>query len=84
MHAEAVCDTLAKFYIEWSWELEQVGNLKKAEQTFNLGLQKVAGNGGGLESREILATKHKQFQARVMKKMLEKSNDESEMEAAAG
>ena len=76
MFSEGVCDKLAKFYIEWAWALEQVNALKKAEQTFNLAKEKVVEN----DELELLEIKHKQFQARVMKKMLEKDdlNEESE------
>ena len=75
MYSEAVCDKLARFYVEWAWQLEQVNSYKKAEQTFNLALQKIEQH-----EKEFLEMKHKQFQARVMKKMLEKSNDDVETE----
>ena len=72
MHTEGVCRKVSKFYIEWAWELEQVNNFKKAETTFKLAYDNVENP----EDLEILKIKHKQFQARVMKKMLEKSDDE--------
>ena len=71
MYSEGICDKLAKFYIEWAWELEQVNSFKKAEQTFNMGLSKIERQ----EEKEVLEIKHKQFQARVMKRMLEKDDE---------
>lgn len=72
MHSVEVCDRLAKFYIEWAWELEQVNNFKRAEQIFAIAEDKISSDS---EERETLELKHKQFQARVMKKMLEKPDD---------
>ncbi len=71
MHAEGVCDQLAKFYTEWAWQLEQVNNLKKAEATFKMALERVLLR----EEIDLVEMKHKQFQARVMKKMLEQSSE---------
>ena len=76
MQSVQVCDKLAKFYIEWAWELEQVNNFKKAEQIFGAASDKIT----DAEEKEVLASKHKQFQARVMKKMLEKSDSEEPLE----
>ena len=70
MYSEGVCDQVAKFYIEWAWELEQVNNFKKAEQVFNNSMKKVT----DVEDQELLKSKHKQFQTRVMKRMLETSD----------
>ena len=72
MYTEGVCDQVAKFYIELAWELEQRNNFKKAEQTFKVAGQKITNR----EDIELVLTKHKQFQARVMKRMLETSSDE--------
>ena len=71
MYSEGVCDQVAKFYIELAWELEQRNNFKKAEQTFKVAGQKITNS----EDKELVLTKHKQFQARVMKRMLETSSD---------
>ena len=72
MHTERICEKVAKFYVEWAWELEQVNNFKKAEATFKLAYETISDTEGALDSLKI---KHKQFQARVMKRMLEKSDD---------
>ena len=65
MQSEGLCDKVAKYYIEWSWELERLNSFKKAEQTFNLALAKI----DNPADREVIEIKHKQFQARVMKRM---------------
>ncbi len=80
IHNASLFDMLPKFYIEWAWELEQVGNYKKAEQTFKIAKKAIV---GPPEARDALDTKHKQFQARVMKRMLEQSTDDAEQAAAA-
>ena len=72
MYSEGVCDQVAKFYIELAWEQEQRNNFKKAEQTFKVAGLKITNS----EDKELVLTKHKQFQARVMKRMLETSSDE--------
>ena len=72
MHTEKICQKVPKFYVEWAWELEQVNNFKKAETTFKLAYETIGDQEDNLDS---LKAKHKQFQARVMKKMLEKSDD---------
>ena len=77
MQSEGLCDKVAKYYIEWSWELERLNSFKKAEQTFNLALAKI----DSPADREVIEIKHKQFQARVMKRMLEKSGDDEVFEA---
>ena len=77
MQSEGLCDKVAKYYIEWSWELERLNSFKKAEQTFNLALAKI----DNPADREVIEIKHKQFQARVMKRMLEKSGDDEVFEA---
>ena len=58
MYSEGVCDEVPKFYIEWAWELEQVNNFKKAEQTYKLSMEKISHT----EHQDLLKTKHKQFQ----------------------
>ena len=72
MQSEGLCDKVAKYYIEWSWEQERLNDLKKAEQTFKLALSKIENT----SDRELIQIKHKQFQARVMKKMIEKNDDD--------
>ena len=72
MHTENICQKVPKFYVEWAWELEQVNNFKKAEATFKLAYEVI---GDQEENLDSLKAKHNQFQARVMKKMLEKSDD---------
>ena len=76
LQTEGLFDKIPKFYIEWSWELECLNSYKKAEQTFKLALEKVDS-----EDRELVEIKHRQFQARLMKKMLEKSGDDEVFEA---
>ena len=80
MYSEGVCDQVAKFYVEWAWELEQVNNFKKAEQTFNISMKKVT----DVEDQEILKNKHKQFQTRVMKRMLETSDNDADQDQPGG
>ena len=72
MFSEEVCHKLAKFYIEWAWHLEQISNYKKAEQTFKTAYDHIQDT---LEL-DLVKIKHKQFQARVMKKMLEKDPED--------
>ena len=42
MQSEGLCDKVAIYYIEWSWEQERLNDLKKAEQTFKLALSKIS------------------------------------------
>ena len=76
MQSEGLCDKVAKYYIEWSWEQERLNSLKKAEQTFKLALSKIENT----SDRELIQIKHKQFQARAMKKMIEKQEDDNVFE----
>ena len=71
MHSNQLCTALPEFYINWAWYLEEDGNYKKAEQAFKAGVQMVDRND---EKFELLETKHRQFQARVMKRMVNNSD----------
>ena len=86
MHANKQCTNLPEFYVAWSWELEQVGKFKEAESTFRTGLEMLDRDD---PKYATLEGKHKQFQARVMKKMMEKDdcdgpNGRSEERSALG
>ncbi len=66
MSANGLCTALPDFYVNWAWELERVGNFKKAEAVFQKGL------GGAVPAgpdRDALAKKHEHFQARAMKQV---------------
>ena len=72
---------LPEFYINWSWHLEQSGNFKKADQVFNAGVEKVDRSNPKFETLEI---KHRQFQARVMKRMVDTNSISNEPPVSSG
>lgn len=73
MSTQNLCTALGQFYDCWAYELELMGNFKKAELVYQRGLQQP-----GLDDHAALDTKHKQFQARVMKHVLEEQENEEE------
>lgn len=58
----------AKFFIDWAWELEQLGNLKKADNVLMEGLKRRA------EPIENLQTYQKDFERRFVNKVKEVSD----------
>ena len=75
MHSNNLCTKLPEFYVHWAWALEQIGNYKKAEQAFKAGVEMVDRGDPKFESMEV---KHRQFQARVMKRMVEQNCEQNE------
>ena len=80
MHGHAQCTSLPEFYVAWSWELEQVGKVKEAEMNFRTALDLI-GNDPAHPKYEAVESKHRQFQARVMKRVVE---DGGQSAASAG
>ena len=72
MHTNNLCTKLPEFYIHWSWQLEESGHYKKAEQAFKAGQEMVDRDDPKFELMEM---KHRQFQARVMKRMVTNSEE---------
>ena len=42
MHSQSICSGLAQFYEAWAFVLESVGNTKKADEVYNLGIYRKA------------------------------------------
>jgi hypothetical protein len=42
MHSQSVCSQLANFYESWAYILEGLGNVKKADEVYSLGIAKTA------------------------------------------
>ena len=80
MHEHAQCTTLPEFYVSWSWELEQVGKYKDAERNYRVALN-LLNNDPNHPKYEGVETKHRQFQARVMKRMVEGGAQEAGAES---
>ena len=80
MHEHAQCTTLPEFYVSWSWELEQVGKYKDAERNYRVALN-LLNNDPNHPKYEGVETKHRQFQARVMKRMVEGGANEAGAES---
>ena len=70
MHSHGQCTSLPEFYVAWSWEQEQVGKVKEAEMNFRTALD-LCSNDPGHPKHEGVETKHRQFQARVMKRLVQ-------------
>ena len=71
MFSNQLCTKLPDFYINWAWQLEENGFIKKAEQAFKSGIDMVDHNDPKFE---VMENKHRQFQSRVMKKMVNDSD----------
>ena len=71
MFTSQLCTKLPDFYINWAWQLEENGLIKKADQAFKNGIDMVDPNDPKFE---LMETKHRQFQSRVMKKMVSDSD----------
>ena len=71
MFTSQLCTKLPDFYINWAWQLEENGLIKKADQAFKNGIDMVDPNDPKFE---LMETKHRQFQSRVMKKMVNDSD----------
>ncbi len=72
MYTHKLCTSLADMYVSWAWELEQSGGIKKAEQVFQKGLEKVEGE----QAREVLNRARERFQARVIKQTMERQQED--------
>ena len=70
MFTNQLCTKLPDFYINWAWQLEENGMIKKADQAFRNGIDMVDHSDPKFE---VMETKHRQFQSRVMKKMVNDS-----------
>ncbi|KAK4311893.1 hypothetical protein Pmani_016640 [Petrolisthes manimaculis] len=57
--------SLAEFYINWSWELEKIGNHRQADIVYQKGLNMAA------QPIHVLQEAHKKFQTRVTRSTLE-------------
>ena len=74
MHAQGQCTSLPDFYVAWAWELEQVGKFQDAELNFRKALD-LLGNNPTDPRFEPIESKHRQFQARVMKSVVESPSE---------
>uniref|UniRef100_T1L1W6 BUB1 N-terminal domain-containing protein n=1 Tax=Tetranychus urticae TaxID=32264 RepID=T1L1W6_TETUR len=66
---------LAKFYVEWAWDLELAGNFKEADNVLHKGMMLEA------EPSEDLTTSQIQLQVHLVKKIAAKDLDDSEASA---
>lgn len=48
-----MCTGLAEFYMSWAWEIEKVGNYKRADAVYQKGLQ------SGAKPFDVLEDAHK-------------------------
>lgn len=53
MHSQSVCSQLANFYRAWACNLEELGNMKKADEVYTLGVAKNA------QPLEVLQRQHR-------------------------
>ncbi|XP_045132225.1 uncharacterized protein LOC123516686 [Portunus trituberculatus] len=65
MEAKNLCLSLADFYINWAWEMEKIGNYKRADAIYEKGLQ------AGAKPLCSLQESHKKFQIRVSRSTIE-------------
>lgn len=65
LEAKGMCTGLAEFYMSWAWEIEKVGNYKRADAVYQKGLQ------SGAKPFDVLEDAHKKFQMRVTRSTLE-------------
>ena len=42
MHSQSICSGLSQFYESWAFVLESIGNNKKADEVFSLGINRNA------------------------------------------
>ena len=59
MATNGLCVAVPDWYVAWAWELEQLGNYKKAEAVFVRALENVVENE---EDRRRLDREHRLFQ----------------------
>lgn len=74
LESKDLCTHLADFYINWSWELERLGNFKRADAIYQKGLQT------GAVPFDVLDDAHKKFQSRVARATVEGRPNENETE----
>ena len=67
MFTNQLCTKLPDFYINWALQLEENELIKKAEQAYKSGIDMVD---RGDPKFEVLEARHRQFQSRVLKKMV--------------
>ncbi|XP_064100488.1 mitotic checkpoint serine/threonine-protein kinase BUB1-like [Macrobrachium nipponense] len=72
LESKDLCTLLADFYINWSWELERLGNFKRADAIYQKGLEARA------VPFDVLDDAHKKFQNRVARATVEGRPNESE------
>ncbi|XP_069493618.1 mitotic checkpoint serine/threonine-protein kinase BUB1 beta [Ambystoma mexicanum] len=65
LHGQGIGTSHARFYIAWAEEYEARGNFKKADSIFQEGFQRKA------EPLENLKSRHKEFQARLSRQVLQ-------------
>ncbi|XP_069178284.1 LOW QUALITY PROTEIN: mitotic checkpoint serine/threonine-protein kinase BUB1 [Procambarus clarkii] len=65
LEAKGLFTSLAEFYISWSWEIEKIGNYKRADNIYQKGIQL------GAKPADVLHEAHKKFQMRVARSTME-------------
>lgn len=75
LFSKKIFSKLAKFYVEWAWDLELAGNFKEADNVLHKGMMLEA------EPSEDLTTAQIQLQVRLVKKIAAKDLDDSEASA---
>ncbi|XP_071550676.1 mitotic checkpoint serine/threonine-protein kinase BUB1-like [Panulirus ornatus] len=65
LEAKGLFTAVAEFYINWSWEMEKIGNFKRADAIYQTGLQL------GAKPLNTLEEAHKKFQIRIARLTLE-------------
>lgn len=70
LDSKGIGSGLAAYYESYAWELEKVGNYKRADSIYQLGIQRLA------KPLDQLEASHKKFQARVARSTVEGSVDQ--------
>lgn len=70
LDSKGIGSGLSAYYESYAWELEKVGNYKRADAIYQLGIQRLA------KPLDQLEASHKKFQARVARSTVEGSADQ--------
>ena len=76
MYAQQICDARSELYVNWAYEMEKAGDVKKATEVFNKGLENCLP-----EEQEALRQQRKRFQARAVSQL---AKDMAEQEEGQG
>nr|XP_053649275.1 uncharacterized protein LOC128700239 [Cherax quadricarinatus] len=75
LEAKKICVVLADFYINWAWEMEKIGNFKRADSIFRKGIELCA------KPVHVLEEAHMKFQMRVARSAIDGRSVDQESSA---